>query len=467
MTRENQKAHAEMYGTIPEASMRNMEGYGCGDSNVTVRRENYCSELQNLMEAVVERENMFKAYAKVVGNKGSAGIDKMSVKELKPYLQENWLHIKKSLLEGTYIPQPVLRVEIPKPGGKGVRKLGIPTVLDRLIQQALYQVLSSPFEQNFSESSFGFRPGRSAHDAVLKSRDYVSSGKRWVVDIDLEKFFDRVNHDILMSRIGRKVKEKRVLTLVRRYLQCGIMENGIVKTSQEGTPQGGPLSPLLSNIILDDLDKELERRGHCFCRYADDCNIYVGSQKSGKRVMKSVTAFLEKRLKLKVNVEKSAVARPWSRTFLGNSMTRHVKPRLKVSLSSVKRLKSNLKIAFKRGRGRNVQSFIEELRPILLGWINYFSLAEVKGIFEDLDGWIRRRIRCIIWRQWKRPGTRAKKLMARGILEKNARLSAGNGRGPWWNSGASHMNKAFPKKLFDQYGLVSFLDIILKFQCSS
>ena len=444
-----------------------MEGYGYGDSKVTARREERCSELQNLMEAVVERENMFKAYYRVVGNKGAPGIDNMSVEELKPYLQENWLAIKKRLLVGEYTPQAVLRVEIPKPGGKGVRRLGIPTAFDRLIQQAVHQVLSPLFEKGFSENSYGFRPGRSAHDAVLKSKEYVSSGKRWVVDIDLEKFFDRVNHDILMARIYRKVKDRRILTLIRKYLQSGVMEDGVVTVSSEGTPQGGPLSPLLSNIILDDLDRELERRGHSFWRYADDCNIYVGSKKSGERVMQSITVFLEKRLRLPVNVEKSAVGRPWHRTFLGYSMTSEMRPKLKVSRSSKKRLKSNLRNAFRRGRGRNLKRFIDEIRPLLLGWINYFSLAEVKKIFEELDGWIRRKLRCIIWRQWKRPRTRLKKLMSRGLSENNARLSAGNGRGPWWNSGASHMNKAFPKKYFDTCGLVSLLDKILEFQCNS
>lgn len=467
MTRENQKAHAETHGTIPEGCTRNVEGYGNGDSNVTARREHCCSESQNLMEAVVERGNMFKAYYKVVGNKGSAGIDGMTVEGLKPYLQGNWSSIKEALLGDEYVPQPVLRVEIPKPGGKGVRKLGIPTVLDRLIQQALHQVLSPLFEKDFSDKSYGFRPGRSAHDAVLKGRDYVSSGRRWVVDIDLDKFFDRVNHDILMSRITRKIRDKRVLALIRRYLQGGIMESGVVHDSREGTPQGGPLSPLLSNIILDELDRELERRGHSFCRYADDCNIYVRSERSGKRVMKSVTRFLEAHLKLRVNRGKSAVSRPWDRTFLGYTMTWHKKPRLKVSLFAVKRLKAKLKVAFRQGKGRNVQSFIEYLRPLLLGWINHFRLTEVKGIFEELDGWIRRKVRCIIWRQWKRSYTRAKRLMNRGLSEGTAWISACNGRGPWWNSGAPHMNKVFPKSYFDTCGLVSFLDKVLEFQCGS
>jgi RNA-directed DNA polymerase len=348
-----------------------------------------------------------------------------------------------------------------------MRRLGIPVVVDRLLQQAIHQVLSPLFDPGFSESSYGFRPGRSAHQAVLKARGYVAEGRRWVVDMDLEKFFDRVNHDVLMSRVARKVKDKRVLRLIRRYLQAGIMEGGLVSQPVKGTPQGGPLSPLLSNIILDDLDKELDRRGHCYCRYADDCNVYVGSKRAGDRVMESISRFLERRLRLKVNREKSAVDRPWKRVFLGFSMTWHKVPRIRVAPESVLRFKSNLKGAFRRGRGQNLQKFVEEIGPILRGWVNYFRLSEVKGIFEELDGWIRRRLRCIIWRQWKRPRTRGKNLMKRGLSEEQSWKSATNGRGPWWNSGAVHMNLAFPKRYFDRRGLVSLLDNVVTFQRSS
>jgi RNA-directed DNA polymerase len=288
-----------------------------------------------------------------------------------------------------------------------------------------------------------------------------------VVDLDLEKFFDRVNHDVLMARVARKVKDKRVLRLIRRYLQAGVMEDGVVEAGREGTPQGGPLSPLLSNILLDELDKELERRGHTFCRYADDSNVYVRSRRAGERVMESLKGFLGKRLRLKVNEEKSAVDRPWKRVFLGYTMTWHKEPRLRVAASSVKKLKMKLKEAFRRGRGRNVGRFIKELRPILLGWIQYFRLSEAKGIFEELDGWIRRKLRCIIWRQWKRSYARARNLMRRGLGEKTAWRSATNGRGPWWNSGAPHMQIAFPKRLFDHMGLVSLLDRIQCLQNSS
>jgi len=357
---------------------------------------------------------------------------------------------------------------IPKPGGKRMRKLGIPTVVDRLIQQALHQVLSPIFDPFFSDNSYGFRPGRSAHQAVIKAREYVDGGRRWVADMDLEKFFDNVNHDILMSRVGRRVGDRRVLAVIRRYLQAGMMAGGVESPRQEGTPQGGPLSPLLSNILLDDLDKELERRGHAFCRYADDCNIYVRSQHAGDRVLASITSYLKKRLKLKVNREKSAVERPWRCTFLGYSMTMHKQPRLKVAPASVRRLKSKLRAAFRRGRGRNLGRFItEDLKPLLRGWINYFQLAEVKGIFEELDGWIRRKLRNILWRQWKKPKTRARKLVQRGLDPKHAWRSAGNGRGPWWNAGASHMNRAFPRSFFDHRGLVNLLDELRRLQCVS
>jgi len=390
----------------------------------------------------------------------------MSVDELRPFLNVHWERIKSELLEDRYIPQTVKEVEIPKPDG-GVRKLGIPVVVDRMIGQALHQVLEPIFASGFSEHSYGFMKGRSAQQAVVKARTYVAEGNRWVVDIDLEKFFDRVNHDILMSRIARKVKDKRVLRLIRRYLQAGIMIDGLKTVRSEGTPQGSPLSPLLSNIMLDDLDKELERRGHRFVRYADDGNIYVKSRRAGERVMESITTFLEKRLRLKVNAAKSAVDRPWKRKFLGYSMTSEIKPRLKVAQRSVERLKDKLREVFRIGRGRNIYRIIEELSAVLKGWLQYFKLSEVKNIFEELDQWIRRKLRCIKWRQWKRIRTRAKNLMKRGLEKNRALKSATNGRGPWWNAGASHMNEAFKKSDFDKMGLVSLLDSILKIRNQS
>ena len=444
--------------TTSAGSGRNLPVAEVGASRFTARTDNSYPQTMQMIEAVVERENMMAALRRVEANKGSAGVDKMTVESLRPYLREHWPRIKEQLLAGRYIPSPVRRVDIPKPDGKGMRQLGIPTVIDRLIQQALHQVMLAVFDCDFSKSSYGFRPGRSAHHALLASRAYVASGRRWVVDMDLEKFFDRVNHDVLMARVARKVKDKRVLGLVRRYLQAGVMVGGVVSQRTEGTPQGGPLSPLLSNILLDDLDKELERRDHAFCRYADDCNIYVRSKRAGERVLASVTQFLAKRLKLKINQTKSAVERPWKRKFLGYSMTFHKQPRLKVAPASVKRFKSKLKELFRAGRGRNLAKFITELTPVLRGWMNYFRLAEVKGVFEELDGWIRRKLRCILWRQWKRTFTRAKNLMRRGLDEICAWKSATNGRGPWWNSGASHMHACYPKSYFDKLGLVSLLN---------
>jgi len=454
-----------MLDSHPEGSRRNWREEGLGASSVTATRENSGAEAEQLLEAVVERKNMWLALKQVERNSGAAGVDNMTVGQLRSYLREHWLRIKEELLAGSYQPQPVLKVEIPKPGGKGMRMLGIPTVIDRLLQQALQQVLSPLFEPRFSESSYGFRPQRSAHQAVLKARQYVREGRRWVVDIDLEKFFDRVNHDILMSRLARRIKDKRVLRLIRRYLQAGMMSNGLTTARREGTPQGGPLSPLLSNILLDELDKEMERRGHKFCRYADDCNVYVQSRSAGERVLKSLTIFLERRLRLKVNAEKSAVARPWERKFLGYSFTMQRETRLKVARESVQRLKGKLRDIFRRGRGSNLSRLIEEqLTPLLRGWLNYFRLAEVKGIFDELDSWIRRKLRGLIWRKWKRPFTRAKKLMQRGLARAQALKSAMNGRGPWWNAGAAHLHAAFPKSYFDRCGLLSLLEQRRRFQ---
>ena len=458
---------AEMSVTAPDGSRRNRRDYGDGASRLTARTDNSYPQTMQMIEAVVERENMIAALHRVESNKGSAGVDGMTVESLRSYLGKHWAHIKEQLLAGQYIPSPVRRVDIPKPGGKGMRRLGIPTVIDRLIQQALHQVMQPVFDGEFSESSYGFRPGRSAHQAVLAAQSHVASGRRWVVDMDLEKFFDRVNHDVLMSRVVRKVKDKRVLGLIRRYLQAGVLADGVVSQRTEGTPQGGPLSPLLSNILLNDLDKELEMRGHVFCRYADDCNIYVQSKRAGQRVLASVTQFLAKRLKLKVNETKSAVGRPWKRKFLGYSMTFHKQPRLKVAPASVKRFKCKLKELFRIGRGRNLAKFITELKPVLRGWVNYFRLAAVKGVFEELDVWIRRKLRCILWRQWKRVFTRAKNLMRQGLDEGRAWKSATNGRGPWWNSGASHMNACCRKSYFDKLGLVSLLSQLQRLQCTT
>ena len=417
-------------------------------------------EQTQLMERVVERSNMQAAYKRVKRNKGAPGVDGMNVKQLGPFLRTHWPKIKERLCEGTYEPKPVRRVEIPKPNG-GERLLGIPTVLDRLIQQAVHQVLSPLFDPEFSESSYGFRPGRSAHQAVLRARGFQREGKRWVVDMDLAQFFDEVNHDILMARIGRKVKDRRVKGLIRRYLHAGVLVGGLVSVQAKGTPQGGPLSPLLSNIVLDDLDKELERRGHSFCRYADDCNIYVYSHRSGERVMQSITRFVEQRLKLEINRAKSAVARPWQRKFLGYTFSWHIKTRIRVAKQSVERLKGKLKALLRKGRGRNLARFIQkDLNPVLRGWSHYFRLTDFRGFANQLDQWLRRRLRCILWRQFKRPWKRFQMLMKQGLSEERAARSAFNQRGPWFNAGSSHMNQAFSNRYFDQFGLISTLETL-------
>jgi group II intron reverse transcriptase/maturase len=415
------------------------------------------------MDAVVERNNLWRAYERVMRNKGAAGVNGLTVSELKAWLQQHWPVVRAALLAGNYMPAAIRRVDIPKPNG-GVRTLGIPTVVDRLIQQALLQVLQPEFEPEFSEHSYGFRPGRNAWQAVQRAQGYIREGRRWVVDLDLEKFFDRVNHDILMSRVARKVRDVRVLKLIRRYLEAELMSGGTVSARTEGTPQGGPLSPLLSNILLTDLDRELERRGHRFCRYADDCNIYVASEMAGQHAMAAITGYLERKLKLRVNRDKSAVERPWKRKFLGYSITWHKQARLKIAESSVRRLKDRVREITVGNTSRNLDKTVAALNPVLRGWMSYFRLTEVKGVLEELDGWIRRKLRCLLWRQWKRPATRNKRLQARGLDATRAWKSASNGRGPWWNAGAAHMNAACPKGFFASLGLVSLLDTHQRFQ---
>jgi RNA-directed DNA polymerase len=419
------------------------------------------------MEEVLNRENMLKAYHRVVGNKGAPGVDGITVDDLAPLIRARWEAIREELLSGTYVPSPVRKVEIPKPGGKGMRMLGIPTALDRLIQQALLQVLTPLFDPAFSDSSFGFRPGRSAHQALDRAQEHIASGHRWVVDMDLEKFFDRVNHDVLMARLARRIADKRILKLIRRYLQAGIMEGGVTSPRSEGTPQGGPLSPLLSNVLLDELDKELERRGHRFVRYADDCNIYVRSRRAGERVLDTIERFLKKRLRLVVNREKSAVDRPWKRKFLGYTFTTHYHPKLKVAPESVKRLKGRLRDLLRQGRGRNLAALLRELRPVLIGWASYYRKSEVRAALEQLDQWLRRKLRAILWRQWKRPWPRAKALSRRGLPWQRAWTSATNGRGPWWNAGASHMHQAVTTRQLRQLGLVSLLETVQRLSRSN
>jgi RNA-directed DNA polymerase len=429
----------------------------------TARDETVGIEGETLLERVLERENVLAAYRRVQANGGAAGVDGMSVDELMPYCQKHWSRIREELLSGTYHPQPVRKVDIPKPDG-GIRTLGIPTVMDRMIQQALLQVLQPMWDSTFSEDSFGYRPGRSAQQAVVRAREHIRAGHRWVVDLDLEQFFDRVNHDVLMARVARRVRDRRVLRLIRRYLQAGLMEGGLVSPRTEGTPQGGPMSPLLSNLLLDELDRELEKRGHRFVRYADDTNVYVRSEAAGERVMTSLERFLDKRLRLKVNRSKSAVARPWKRKLLGYSFTVHREARLKVSPASLKRLKAKLRQVTRAGRGRSLARTVGTLSPIIRGWVAYYRLAEVRGSFEQLDEWLRRRLRSILWRQWKRRWTRFQELTRRGIGTERAWISVSNGHGPWWNAGASHMHQAVPISAFRRMGLLSFSEVYSRLQ---
>lgn len=410
------------------------------------------------MKEVVRRENMFEALRRVRANDGAAGVDGMTVTDLDAHLKARWPEIREALLSGQYVPQPVRKVEIPKPDGKGVRMLGIPTVMDRLIQQALLQVLQPTIDPTFSDSSFGFRPGRGTHDAIRRAQAHVREGFIWVVDMDLEKFFDRVNHDVLMARVAWRVQDKAILLLIRRFLQAGIMEGGIASPRVEGTPQGGPLSPFLSNILLHELDAELEQRGHRFVRYADDCNIYVKSQAAGERVLASLEAFLRDRLRLKVNREKSAVAHPWERKFLGYTIARHGK-KLQVAPKSIERLRTKLQPLLQRAaRGRRLRDVLADLAPMLRGWVAYFRLAQIAKDFEEIDKWIRKRLRCAIWRQWKKPRTRLRELRRRGIKDGIARGTVYSVHGPWATASSWTMSQAIPAKELAEMGLVSLLD---------
>ena len=403
------------------------------------------------MEAIVERDNLRKALAQVKRNKGAPGIDGMSVDDLAPYLKEHWPAIRAQLLDGTYQPQPVRRVEIPKASG-GTRPLGIPTVLDRLIQQAVMQVLQAGWDGTLSEASFGFRPGRSAHQAVQRAQELIASGHDHVVDIDLEKFFDRVNHDILMGLVAKRVADKRILKLIRGFLTAGVLADGLVGPTEEGTPQGGPLSPLLSNLMLDVLDKELETRGLNFVRYADDCNIYVRSQRAGERVMASIDRFLTGRLKLRVNKAKSAVARPGKRKFLGFSFTSGTQPRRRIAPQSLARFRSRVRELTRRTQGRSLAQIVKELSVYLIGWRGYFGFCETPSVLRNLDQWTRRRLRAIVWKQWKRGPTRFAELRRCGVGRDLAAQTAGSPHGPWRLSNSPALTFALPNAFFTSLG---------------
>jgi group II intron reverse transcriptase/maturase len=414
------------------------------------------------IESVVDDCNMKEAIAAVIRNKGAPGIDGITTEEIKKVMREQWPEIKQDILDGKYRPNPVRRVEIPKPDGNGVRQLGIPTVMDRVIQQAIHQELVPVFDPTFSQYSFGFRPNRSAQQAILQAHAYIQEGCEWVVDIDLEKFFDKVNHDMLMARVARRVKDKKILLLIRRFLQSGVMEDGLIKPTEEGTPQGGPLSPLLSNIMLDDFDRELEKRGLRFARYADDCNIYVKSEKAGKRVMEATVRYLTEKLKLKVNQQKSAVDNPWKRKFLGFTITEGKEPnRIAVHESRVKRIRDKIRSITKRMRGSKLtESIRKQLMPITRGWANYFGLAGGRRVFEDLDMWIRRKIRDILWRQWKKPRTRYKRLVTLGLKAHTARKVACSSKGPWKMAKTNGMHRAVSNGVIEAMGYTPMMDII-------
>jgi RNA-directed DNA polymerase len=407
---------------------------------------------EQLMEEVCGRENCKQALKRVKANKGSPGVDGMTVHELPGYLIQHWPTIREQLVSGTYKPRPVKRVEIPKPDG-GVRKLGIPTVLDRFVQQAVMQVLQGKWDRTFSDHSYGFRPGRSAHQAVAKAQQYIAAGYRWCVDLDLEKFFDRVSHDKLVARIETRVGDQRMLKLIRAFLRAGVMEGGLVSPVDEGTPQGGPLSPLLSNIVLDEFDRELERRGLRFARYADDSNIYVRSRRAGERVMASITAFITTKLKLKVNEQKSAVARPWERKFLGFSFTRDREPRRRIAPKAVLRFKERVRELTSRTRGISIERMAEELAQYLRGWRGYFGICETPSVLSGLEEWTRRRLRSAIWKQWKRGSVRFAELRKRGVDKDLAAKTAGSAHGPWHLANSKGLAFALPNAYFDSLGI--------------
>src|ERR1017187_391038 len=409
---------------------------------------------QRVMEEVCERENRRAALKRVRANQGSPGIDGMTVEELPGYLEQHWPVIREQLLSGTYEPKPVKRVEIPKPDG-GVRKLGIPTVLDRFVQQAVQQVLQKQWDPTFSEHSYGFRPERSAHQAVAQAQQYIAAGYGWCVDFDLEKFFDRVNHDKLMGAIAKRVEDKRLLKLIRAFLNAGVMENGLVSPSVEGTPQGGPLSPLLSNLVLDELDRELEYRGHRFVRYADDCNIYVRSERAGQRVMESISRFITQKLKLKVNEAKSAVAPPQERKFLGFSFTAGPDIKRTIAPKSLERFKQRIRDITRRAKGISIKTTMEELATYMRGWRGYFGFCETPEVLIALTRWLRLRFRAALWRQWKTPRRRRAALIANGLSEWAARNTAGSGRGPWYLARSRALSTGLSNAYFKSLGLPS------------
>ena len=441
----------------PTGEARQVRGEAT-ESLPTVHAPESPASTNQLMGEVCEWENLKQALQQVKANKGSPGIDGMTVEELPGYLQQHWPVIREQLWNGTYEPKPVRRVEIEKPDGGGMRKLGIPTVLDRFVQQAVMQVLQRQWDPTFSDHSYGFRPGRSAHQAVAQAQKHIAAGYSWVVDLDLEKFFDRVNHDKLMGQIAKRVEDKRLRKLIRAFLNAGVMENGLVSPSVEGTPQGGPLSPLLSNLVLDELDRELERRGHRYVRYADDSNIYVRSEQAGQRVMESITRFITHNLKLKVNETKSAVARPQERKFLGFSFTAGPEVKRVIAPKALDRFKRRIREITRRAKGVSIQKTIEELASYMRGWHSYFGFCETPVVLEYLTRWVRLRLRAALWRQWKTPRRRRAALLALGVRPRLAKNTAGSGRGPWYLAKSKALSVGLSNAYFRSLGLPTLID---------
>lgn len=451
------KAKAGEMGESPKLLPNGVMAVETGKNNSFLPSSQH-DDPQVTVEDVVSDDNMREALKAVKSNKGAPGVDGVTVEEIDKMMRQYWPAIKQAILEGKYIPQPVRRAEISKPDG-GVRALGIPTVMDRIIQVAIYKKLMPIFDPTFSESSYGFRPNRNAHQAVLQAQKYIHDGYDWVVDIDLEKFFDKVNHDILMARVARRVKDKKILLLIRRFLQAGVMDGGLVSSTKEGTPQGGPLSPLLSNILLDDLDRALERRGLRFVRYADDCNTYVKSERAGKRVMEVTTKYLSSQLKLKVNQQKSGVGRPWDLKFLGFTLTADTK-QLAIHASPIKRFKDKIRSLTKTLRGMNIKDGIRKcIMPVTRGWVNYFGIVPEVRVFETLDGWIRRKIRDCLWRQWKRPKARCRKLVSRGVNPETAKRAANSGKGPWRMACIYAVHRALGNAVIEELGYLPMAKI--------
>ena len=453
--RQNIRSNLD-FSSSPTGEARRAGREGSESLGTTSETESSAST-DRMMEEIVERENLKEALRRVKANKGSAGVDGMTVNQIGDYLKQHWPAIREQLLSGAYRPKPVKRVEIPKPDG-GVRKLGIPTVLDRFIQQAVMQVLQQRWDSGFSDHSYGFRPGRSAHQAVAQAQRYIAVGYGWVVDLDLEKFFDRVNHDRLMAQIAKRVDDKRLLKLIRAFLNAGVMENGLISPSVEGTPQGGPLSPLLSNIVLDELDRDLERRGHRHVRYADDCNIYVRSERAGHRVMKSITLFITQRLKLKVNGAKSAVTRPQERKFLGFTFTNGPEIRRAIAPKALTRFKDRIREITRQAKGVSIETTVKRLATYMVGWRGYFGFCETPEVLIGLVRWVRLRLRCALWRQWKTPRRRRAALLQLGVRPQLAANTAGSGRGPWYLARAKALSVGASNAYFRSLGLPSLFE---------